>query len=129
MNEDKICDISNCGAERRKAEEAFPCCNHRHLQPPLLPPIITHFHDVQSTLEKSFVSFQHFPPPSSQLPGSRPLIISVDPTMLDHSLSVTRFHFYSWVWQVTLCRLMSWYCSQPAPKWFQIRRIQCSLNF
>ena len=28
----------------------------------LLPPIIIHFHDMQSLWEKSFVSFQHFPP-------------------------------------------------------------------
>ena len=81
------CDIS-----RRRSF----CCNHRQLQPPILPTIITatHFYDVQSTLEKSFVSFQHFPPPSSLLPGSRPLMISAQPTMLGHSLSTIRFLFH-----------------------------------
>ena len=123
---------ARCQHVDQKARRSFCLLQSSSLATsPLLPPIITHFHDVQSTLEKSFVSFQHFPPPSSQLPGSQPLIISVQPTMLDHSLStcLIRFHFHIWVQPVSLYELISWHFCQGASRWFQIRSSQRSINF
>ena len=66
----------------------------------VLPPIIIHFHDMQSLWEKSFVSFQHFPPHFSStrtcpLVGSCPLIISFCSTsnVLDQHFLFDDFFF------------------------------------
>ena len=74
--------IANNKSSKQEWEERFKMPRLQSSSFALLPPIIIHFHDMQSLWEKSFVSFQHFPPHFSSSTrtcprvGSCPLIIS-----------------------------------------------------
>ena len=54
--------IANNKSSKQEWEERFKMPRLQSSSFALLPPIIIHFHDMQSLWEKSFVSFQHFPP-------------------------------------------------------------------